>query len=68
MRSIRMDDVSRVAKIEIEQDRGVAITKKEQNAQYRNTWDLQGKVDRENLRDETTKEELEYGRDQKNIT
>ena len=68
MRSIRMDDVSRVAKIEIEQDRGVAITKKEQNAQYRNTWDLQGKVDRENLRDKTTKEELEYGRDQKNIT
>ena len=63
-----MDDVSRVAKIEIEQDRGVAITKKEQNAQYRNTWDLQGKVDRENLRDKTTKEELEYGRDQKNIT
>ena len=68
MRSIRMDDVSRVAKIEIEQDRGVAITKKEQNAQYRNTWDLQGKVDRENLRDKTTKEELEYGRDEKNIT
>ena len=68
MRSIRMDDVGRVAKIEIEQDRGVAITKKEQNAQYRNTWDLQGKVDRENLRDKTTKEELEYGRDQKNIT
>ena len=68
MRSIRMDDVGRVAKIEIEQDRGGAITKKEQNAQYRNTWDLQGKVDRENLRDKTTKEELEYGRDQKNIT
>ena len=68
MRSIRMDDVGRVAKIEIEQDRGVAITKKEQNAQYRNTWDLHGKVDRENLRDKTTKEELEYGRDQKNIT
>ena len=68
MRSIRMDDVSRVAKIEIEQDRGVAITKKEEYAQYRNSWDLHGKVDRENLRDKPTKEELEYGRDQKNIT
>ena len=68
MRSIRMDDVSRVTKIEIEQDRGVASTKKEQNAQYRNTWNLQGKVDTENLRDKATKEELEYGRDQKNIT
>ena len=39
--------------------------------QYRNTCNLQDKVktrDREKLADETTKEELEYGRDQKNIT
>ena len=68
MRSIRMDDASRAAKIETEQDRGAVITRKEQNAQYRNTWDLQDKVNRENLPDKTTKEELEYGRDQKNVT
>ena len=63
MRSIRMYDFSRVAKIEMEQEIGAAITRKEQNAQYRNTWDFQDKVDRENLPDKTTKEELEYGRD-----
>ena len=37
MRSIRMDDATRVAKIEIEQEGGPAITNKEQNAHYRNT-------------------------------
>ena len=63
MRSIRVYDVSRVAKIDMEQERGAAITRKEQNAQYRNTWDFQDKGDRENLPDKTTKEELEYGRD-----
>ena len=68
MRSIRMDDASRAAKIEIGQDRGAVITRKEQNAQYRNTWDLQDKVNRENLPDKTTKEELEFERDQKNVT
>ena len=68
MRSIRMDNASRAAKIEIEQDRGAVIIRKEQNAQQRNTWDLQDKVNRENLPDKTTKEELEYGRDQKNVT
>ena len=68
MRLIRMDDASRAAKIEIEQDRGAVITRKEQNAQYRNTWDLQDKVNRENLPDKTTKEELEYEKDQKNVT
>ena len=47
----------------MEQEIGAAITRKEQNAQYRNTWDFQDKVDRENLPDKTTKEELEYGRD-----
>ena len=68
MRSIRMDNASRAAKIEIEQDRGAVITRKEQNAQQRNTWDLQDKVNRENLPDKTTKEELEYEKDQKNVT
>ena len=68
MRSIRMDNASRAAKIEIEQDRGAVITRKEQNAQHRNTWDLQDKVNRENLPDKTTKEELEYEKDQKNVT
>ena len=63
-----MDDASRVAEIEIEQDRGAVITTKEQNSQYRNTWDLQDKIDREKLTDKATKEELEYGRDQKNVT
>ena len=63
-----MDDASRAAKIEIEQDRGAVITRKEQNAQYRNTWDLQDKANRENLPDKTTKEELEYEKDQKNVT
>ena len=63
-----MDDGSRVAKIEIEQERGAAITRKEQNAQYRNTWDLQDKMDKVNLPNKTAKEELENGRDQKNIT
>ena len=37
MRSIRMDDTSRAAMFEIEQDRGAVINRK---AQYRNTWDL----------------------------
>ena len=45
-----------------------AITRKEQNAQYRNTWDLQDKMDRVNLPNKTTKEELEHGRDQKDMT
>ena len=49
MRSIRTYDVSRVAKIEMKQERGA--TRKEQNAQYRNTWDFQDKVDGENLLD-----------------
>ena len=62
-----MDDASRVANIEIEQDRGAVITTKEQNSQCRNTWDLQDKIDRENLTGKATKEELEYGRDQKNV-
>ena len=31
MRSTRMDDASRVTKIEIEQERGSVITRKEQN-------------------------------------
>ena len=68
MRSIRMDDASRAAKIEIGQDRGAVITRKEQNAQYRNTWDLQDKVNRENLPDKTKNEKLEYEKDQKNVT
>ena len=34
MRPIRMDDASRAANIETEQDRGTAITRKEQNTQY----------------------------------
>ena len=63
-----MDDAIRAAKIEIQQDRGAVITRKEQNAQYRNTWDLQDKANRENLPDKTTKEELEYEKDQKNVT
>ena len=65
MRSKRMDDACRAANIEIEQDRGAVITRKEQNAQYRNTWDLQDKVNTENLPDKTTKEEMEYKRNQK---
>ena len=68
MRSIRMDNASRAAKIEIEQDRGAVITRKEQNAQYRNTWDLQDKVNRENLPDKTKNKKLEYEKDQKNVT
>ena len=63
-----MDDASRAAKTEIEQDRRAVITRKEQNAQYRNTWDFQDKVNRENLPDKTTKEKLEYEKDQKNVT
>ena len=65
MRSIRMDDASRAAKIEIEQDRGAVITRKEQNAQYRNTGNLQDNVNTENLPDKTAKEEMEYKRNQK---
>ena len=68
MRSIRMDNASRAAKIEIEQDRGAVITRKEQNAQQRNTWDLQDKVNRENLPDKTKNKRLEYEKDQKNVT
>ena len=68
MRSIRMDNASRAAKIEIEQDRGAVITRKEQNAQHRNTWDLQDKVNRENLPDKTKNKKLEYEKDQKNVT
>ena len=49
-----MDDASRVAEIEIEQDRGAVITTKEQNSQCRNTWDLQDKIDREKLTDKAT--------------
>ena len=63
MRSIRTGDASRVAKIEIEQDRGAVITRKQQNAQHRNTWDLQDKVDRENPSYKTAKDELQYRRD-----
>ena len=61
-----MDDASRVAKTKIEQDRGSVITK-EQNAQYRNDSDLQDKMGRVNLPNKIAKEELVYGRDQKNI-
>ena len=67
MRSIRMDDPSRVAKTDIEQGRGSVITK-EQNARYTNTWNLQNKMDRVNLPNKTAKEELVHERDQKNIT
>ena len=63
MRLMRTGDASRVAKIEIEQDRGAVITRKQQNAQHRNTWDLQDKVDRENLSYKTAKDELQYRRD-----
>ena len=63
-----MDDASRDAKIKIEEDIGAVITRMEQNAQYRNTWYLQDKGDRENLPDKVIKEELEYGSDQKNVT
>ena len=68
MRSIRMDDASRVTKTEIEQERGPVITSKEQNFQFRNTWDLQDKMDRVNLPNKAVEEELVHGRDQKNIT
>ena len=68
MRSIRTDDASRVSKIEIEQEKGSVITRKKQNAQYRNTWDLQDKMDRVNLSNKTAKEELVHGRNQNNIT
>ena len=51
-----------------QQDGGAVITRKEQNAEYRNTQDLQDKINRENPPDKTTKEELEYERDQKNVT
>ena len=68
MRSIKMDDASRVTKTEIEQERGPVITSKEQNVQCGNTWDLQDKMDRVNLPNKTVKEELVHGRDQKNIT
>ena len=66
MRSIRMGDASRAAKIKTEQDRGAVITRKEQNV--RNNWDLQDQVNRENLPDKTTKEKLEYEKDLKNVT
>ena len=49
MRSIRMEDASRAAKVEIEQGRGAVIIRKERRTQYRNTWDLHDKVNRENL-------------------
>ena len=68
MRSIRMDDPSRVAKTEIDQERGAAITKKEQNPQYRKIWVLQDKMDGVNLPHKIAKEELEHGRYQKNTT
>ena len=68
MKWIRMDDPSRAAKIEIEQDRRAVITRKEEDAQYRKSWDLQDKVSRENLPDKTTMEKLEYEKDLKNIT
>ena len=67
MRSIRMDDASRVTEIETEQERGSVITRKEQNFQCRNAWDLQNKMGRVNLPNKTVKEELVHGRDQKNI-
>ena len=67
MRSIRMDDASRVTKIETEQERGSVITRKEQSFQCRNAWDLQDKMGRVNLPNKTVKEELVHGRDQKNI-
>ena len=68
MRSIRTDNASRASKIEIEQERRSVITRKEQNAQYRNTWDLQDKMDRVNLPNKTTKEDLVHGKNQNNIT
>ena len=68
MRYIRINDTSGAAKIEIEQERRAVITNEEQNAQYRNTWGLRDKMDGENLPHKTAKEELEHGRDQKNIT
>ena len=63
-----MDDASRDAKIKVEEDIGAVITRMEQNAQYRNTWYLRDKGDKENLPDKIIKEELEYGSDQKNVT
>ena len=66
--SLRMDDASRVTKIEMELEWWAVTVNKEQNAHYRNNWDLQGKVDRVRLPRETVKEDLEHRRDQKNIT
>ena len=43
--------------------KGVIITYKEQNAQYRNTWDICDKTDGVNLPHKTAKEDLEHGRD-----
>lgn len=45
MRSIRTDNDNRIAKIEIEQERGAVITRKEQNIQHRNTFYIQDKID-----------------------
>ena len=69
MRSTKMDNDNRVAKIGIEQERGADdINRKELNAQYINTFYLQDKMDWVNMPNWTTNEELEHGRDQKNIT
>ena len=64
-----MDNDNRVAKIGKEQERGADdINRKELNAQYINIFYLQDKMDWVNLPNWTTNEELEHGRDQKNIT
>ena len=55
-----MDDTSRVAKIEREQERGAVISRKKQNAQCTNTWDFQDEMDRVNRPNKTAKEELEH--------
>ena len=55
MRSIRTDNDNRIAKIEIEQERGAVITRKEQNIQHRNTFYIQDKIDWVNLPNETVK-------------
>ena len=62
---IQVCNTSRFAKFEIEQERGTVIIKKEQNPQYKNTWDLQCEMDGVNLPHKATKEKLEHGRDRK---
>ena len=60
MRSTRMDDTSRVAKIEREQERGAVVSRKKQNAQCTNTRDFQDEMDRVNRPNKMVKEELEH--------